>query len=154
MSATGPSLWRPWHPTREEEIMDALTGKAVLVVDDSRAMRRLVGGVLTAFGADVLAAANGAEALDLFQRHGADAVVTDLAMGPMDGVALTSALRDAGSRDPRVPIVMMTGHWHPEREEAARWAGVDDLLLKPIVPAVLLRHLTAALSRQPLAISA
>jgi DNA-binding response OmpR family regulator len=69
--------------------------ETILVVEDEPPLRQLIGRALTAAGYRVLEARNGAEALELFERHGAavDLVVTDLQMPYVDGAALVDELR-------------------------------------------------------------
>ncbi|MGC1272707.1 MAG: response regulator [Planctomycetaceae bacterium] len=78
---------------------------AVLVVDDCLTDRRRAGGLLSRAGCDIVVAENGREALERIAGQRFDAVVTDLHMPEMDGLALvTSIVRDY----PLVPVVVMT----------------------------------------------
>ncbi len=130
--------------------MSALAGKTFLVVDDSRAMRQVISGMLRSAGAgEVFVAADGLQALEIVDRESVDAVVTDLIMVPMDGIALTRALRRVAGRDSRLPVVMLTSQWDPETEEAAWRDGVDGFLLKPVASDILTRQLELALTRKP-----
>ena len=128
--------------------MGTLSGKRILVVDDSRAMRKLITGMLQSSGAaSVQAVSDGEQAWAAFLKDGADAVVSDLVMAPMDGVALTRALRGPSSPAPHVPIIILTSQWDPTAEEAAWGAGVDSFLLKPVTAETLERHIMMALPR-------
>jgi CheY-like chemotaxis protein len=78
----------------------------VLVVDDSGADRRLVSGLLERSGGlAVDSAKDGQEAIDRFQSHVPDLVVTDLIMPELDGLALVATVK---SEFPLVPVVLMT----------------------------------------------
>ena len=105
-----------------------------LVVEDNAHMRALLRSLLIALGLrDVTEAANGDEAFALLREHGADLILTDLSMEPVDGIAFTRAVRSAeDSPNPYVPIIMVTGHTERHRVEAARDAGVTEFLAKPI----------------------
>jgi CheY-like chemotaxis protein len=78
----------------------------VLVVDDSATDRRLAGGLLEKqAGWEVYFAANGKEALDAFEMHVPDIVVTDLDMPEMNGLEL---VEEVNREYPLIPIVLMT----------------------------------------------
>jgi CheY-like chemotaxis protein len=133
--------------------MLSLRDTSFLVVDDSPAMRRLVAGFLWAFGArEVRDAADGADGFESFRRVPSDVVITDLAMAPTDGLALTRALRgDPRSPNPFVPILMISSHGEAEVRTVARGAGVDEYMMKPVLPGPFYASLTSTLvHRRPL----
>ncbi len=82
---------------------------AVLVVDDEPLMRKLVRTILERSGVDVLDAASGKDACQVFssahERIGL--VLTDIVMPGMDGISLAERLR---AIDPEMPILFMTGY--------------------------------------------
>ena len=78
----------------------------LLVVEDEAPVRRMLRDVFQSFGYDVVVAASGAEALQLFADGGYDAVVTDLLMPGMNGWEVVARLRHA---EPDVPVIMLTG---------------------------------------------
>ena len=115
-----------------------------LVVEDNAHMRALLRSLLMALGLrDVAEAANGEEAFARLREHGADLILTDLSMTPVDGITFTRTVRSAeDSPNPYVPIIMVTGHTARHRVEAARDAGVTEFLAKPVtVQNLLLRVL-------------
>ena len=77
----------------------------VLVVDDDAALRFTLEEVLGDKGFEVVSADSGAQALE--RLAGVDAVITDLAMPGMDGLALLAQLRE---REPELPVVLLTAH--------------------------------------------
>ena len=78
----------------------------VLVVDDSKVDRLMIGGLLQREGAmEVLYAANGNEALEALAASIPDLVVTDLVMPELDGLGLVAAVRE---RFPLVPVILVT----------------------------------------------
>lgn len=80
----------------------------VLVVDDSAVERRLAGGLVEQCELyQVVYAEDGSAALDLLRARAIDLVLTDLRMEPMDGLALTEAVR---THHPAVPVILMTAH--------------------------------------------
>jgi two-component system response regulator AtoC len=98
----------------------------VLVVDDEPAVRFTLHEVLAERGHDPVAAASGAEALD--RLDGVDAVITDLSMPGMDGLALLAAIRE---RDAALPVVLLTAHGSERVAVQAMKAGAYDYASKP-----------------------
>ncbi|HEV3054672.1 MAG TPA: response regulator, partial [Solirubrobacteraceae bacterium] len=77
----------------------------VLVVDDDRAVRRMLQRTLAAEGYDVAVAADGGTALVAVERDAPDVIVLDVAMPALDGLAVCRRLR---SRGLATPILMLT----------------------------------------------
>jgi CheY-like chemotaxis protein len=103
----------------------------VLVVDDSGADRRLVSGLLERSGGlAVDSAKDGQEAIDRFQSHVPDLVVTDLIMPEMDGLALVATVK---SEFPLVPVVLMTARGNEEIALGALRAGAAGYVPKRIL---------------------
>ena len=104
-------------------------GERVLVVDDEPYILEATQETLEGHGYDVVTAQNGREALDVFRREGGtiDAVLTDLMMPELDGVAAIRALREQA---PRLPILAVSG-MVGERSRAALEAGAHAFLPKP-----------------------
>lgn len=136
--------------------MLTLRDASIMVVDDSPAMRRLLTGLVRTFGAaNVIEASEGDQALDLFHRQPCDLLITDYAMQPTDGVSLTRRLRaEAGNPHADVPIIMVTSHGEEAYRQAAQEAGVDEYMLKPVMPGQLYAHILAALTHRRPMISA
>jgi CheY-like chemotaxis protein len=110
----------------------------VLIVDDHKPMRAMLRKVLERAGvSSVRDAASGKAALDLLQERGAQLILVDQTMPEMDGLAFVERVRG----DPAcagVRIVMLTGRADAAHAEAARRAGVDAVLVKPVAPSELL----------------
>jgi len=107
----------------------ALRGLRVLIVDDSVMTRTLERTILEAAGYSVVVAADGAQALDLLNEHQIDAIVSDVEMPRMDGLALTSAVRQ-DERWRHLPIVLVTSLDSPEQVERGAAAGADAYIVK------------------------
>ena len=120
-------------------------GERVLVVDDEPYIREAAQGTLEDHGYHVVTAQNGREALEVFEREGdaIDAVLTDLMMPELDGVALIRALRERTSELPIVAVSGMTG----ERSQAALEAGAQAFLPKPFTAVKLCAALDDLLCR-------
>ena len=82
--------------------------KSILVVDDTRSMRKMVAAVLQTAGYEVEEAGDGVEALELARQRVFDLVVTDQNMPRMDGVSLIRELRCLAAYDPVALLVLST----------------------------------------------
>ena len=106
---------------------------ALLMVDDHPLNRMLLKQQLALLGLQADAAADGAEALSLWQSQHFDLIITDCHMPEMDGYELARNIRaierHTGAR--RIPIIAWTANVLAEEEERCRAAGMDDLLTKP-----------------------
>ena len=111
-----------------------MKGFRVLVVDDSRAARRVLVAAMTSLGSGTCdEAADGAEALKRFASGEYDLVVTDVHMPRLDGLKLIHHIR-SGARHAGVPIlVVTTDRTDAERARALR-AGASAFLSKPVGP--------------------
>ena len=117
----------------------------ILVVDDSVTMRTLVRRALEADRHVVVEAAHGAAALAALGSTTVDLVITDVLMPEMDGLSLTSALRE----DPRfraLPILVLTTEATPALKERGRAAGATGWIVKPFHPDTLCRTVRQALA--------
>ena len=89
---------------------------SILVVDDSEAVRETVSVILSVCGYQCESAKNGVEAMQRVRQRRFDAVVTDLEMPEMNGLALTSEIRQHFSS---LPVMIMTGHTDDDSRESA-----------------------------------
>ncbi len=163
----GSSFWfelklaRP-EPSWAAEVEHGAGGESdrlrVLVVDDVAANRELVAVLLNPLGADIVNAADGAEAVDLASRGSFDVILMDLQMPVMDGLAATRAIRQfKNPRTANVPIVALTANVLPEQVARCFEAGMNGHIGKPIEPALLyhtLEHLGDANAHGPAGASA
>jgi len=109
-----------------------------LVVDDSRAMRSILGKVLVGIGFEVLQAGDGEEALELLDREfaGIGLVLSDWNMPRMDGLTFVKAMR-AQSRYAEIPVVMVTTETHIEQMVTALEAGANEYIMKPFTAVMI-----------------
>jgi two-component system, chemotaxis family, chemotaxis protein CheY len=121
----------------------------VLVVDDNPHMRTIVVAILRGAGfGNVKEASDGAHALEEMRASVADIVIVDLNMSPIDGLEFTQMMRKSpDSPNPYVPIIMMTGHTERSKVMAARDAGINELVAKPISAKTLLERIIAVIDR-------
>lgn len=120
----------------------AFSGKRLLLVDDNPLNQEIAQEILKEAGFLVETAENGQQAVEAVRKARPDwfqAVLMDVQMPLMDGYEATRAIRalDDPARS-RVPIIAMTANAFEEDKRAAREAGMDDHVGKPIdVPALL-----------------
>lgn len=108
----------------------------VLIVDDSKFMRRTIVRALNEIGDYTFAeASNGAEGLSRLNEHKFDLVMTDWNMPVMNGLEFVTNLR----RVHTVPVLMVTTVSNREEVMDALQAGVNNYILKPL-SAVTLAH--------------
>ncbi|MBY0563075.1 MAG: response regulator [Hyphomonadaceae bacterium] len=127
--------------------MASLSEMRVFIVDDNEQMRHLLGQMLRAGGfVHIGEAATADEALSVLGRLSTDIVVLDWKMTPIDGIALTRAIRRGDSGNPCTPIVMLTAHTEGSRVAAARDAGVTGFVKKPVSARLLFDRVASALT--------
>ncbi|WP_424891544.1 response regulator transcription factor [Streptomyces sp. XH2] len=117
---------------------------SVLVVDDDPDVRAAVADALTIEGYDVREAADGLAALSSVAAAPPGAVVLDLAMPVLDGLAVCRRLRALGDR---TPVLVLTARDAVADRVAGLDAGADDYLVKPFALDELLARLRALLRR-------
>lgn len=100
----------------------------VLIVDDEEPIKKLIVTLLSRKGHQCVTASNGLEALDRTKGNSFDAVVTDIIMPEMDGIALTKALL---KHNQNLPIMIMTGHTDQYSAEIAIVLGAREFVSKP-----------------------
>lgn len=120
-----------------------------LVVDDNAQVRTVIKEILRGFGAgSVEWAQNGAAALKLLNTQPFDVLITDMVMPGVDGVELARTIRSGATRAKiDIPIVMLSGNMDRPALVAARNAGVNEFVAKPVVIAHLHARLEACLRR-------
>jgi two-component system, OmpR family, response regulator MprA len=116
----------------------------ILVVDDEPAVRDSLARALRLEGYDVELAKDGEEAVDAVGRRLPDAVVLDVLMPRLDGIAACRRLRALGDR---TPVLMLTARDTVSDRVAGLDAGADDYLVKPFALEELLARLRALLRR-------
>lgn len=100
----------------------------ILLVDDDASLRTLIALRLEANGFDVAAADSGEAALAMLAHARPDAVLTDIQMPGMDGMALFRAIH---ARDPALPVIVLTAHGTIPDAVAATQQGLFGYLTKP-----------------------
>lgn len=116
----------------------------ILVVDDEARMRKLVKDFLSVKGFQVLEAADGEEALDIFfEQKDIAMILLDVMMPKMDGWEVLKTIR----RYSKVPIIMLTARGEERDELQGFDLGVDEYIAKPFSPKILVARVEAILRR-------
>lgn len=117
---------------------------AALIVDDNAHMRAIVATLLHALGVtECHQASDGAEARAMIAQWRPDLVIVDQNMRPVSGIDFARALRRAPDECFDTPIIMLTAHTERSIVIAARDAGIDEILAKPISAKALMQRLHA-----------
>ena len=111
----------------------------ILVADDDAQLQRAMRITLASRGYDVIAAHDGAEAIDLAANAHPDLVLLDLGMPQVDGIDVIRAIR-AWSK---VPILVLSGRTDSAEKVEALDAGADDYVTKPFAMDELLARIRA-----------
>ena len=119
----------------------------ILVVDDQRNMRTTLAMMLRGAGYEVDEAADGGEGADLGAKGAYDLVVTDLRMGPIDGLAVLRAVKDAQAM---TEVIVMTAYGTIESAVEAMRVGAFDYIQKPFTENELLLKVHKALENRRL----
>jgi len=101
----------------------------ILVADDEATQREFVCGFLKKQGFEVIPAASGEQALQLFRQESVDLLLTDQRMPNLSGLELLKAVRAV---NPEVAVIVMTAYGNIETAVQAMKAGADDYLTKPL----------------------
>ncbi|WP_417767871.1 response regulator [Stappia sp.] len=117
--------------------------RRLLVVDDNEANRRMMEAMLGAFGCDTVLAESGEAALERLDAEPFDAVLLDINMPGMDGVATLAGIRSRAATA-RLPVIGITAAALADRP-GLETAGFDALMEKPVLPAMLFSALDRAI---------
>lgn len=116
----------------------------ILVVDDESRMRKLVRDFLNRANFDVMEAENGEQAVDIFYANKDIALILlDVMMPKMDGWAVCKEIRAVSA----VPIIMLTAKADEKDELKGFELGVDEYIVKPFSPKILVARVEAVLRR-------
>lgn len=110
--------------------------RLVLVADDNADLRLIFKTILESRGYAVLQAADGADAVEVAQRHRPDLIFMDIMMPDVDGWAAIARMK-ADPEMSKIPVVAITSS-EPSRERV-RQAGFCAMLRKPVMPAEMVK---------------
>jgi DNA-binding response OmpR family regulator len=116
----------------------------IMVVDDEARMRKLVKDFLVRKDFEVIEAADGEEALDLFYKNKEIAlIILDVMMPKMNGWEVVKEVRETS----KIPIIMLTAKGDETDELQGFELGVDEYISKPFSPKILVARVEAILRR-------
>jgi CheY-like chemotaxis protein len=117
-------------PTVTSSVPPTGNGELILLVEDEARVREAIHEILETLGYRVLIAANGREALEVYQSaESVDLVLTDVVMPEMGGVELVRELR---RRTPRLKALAITGYMVTEDLAELHEAGIGEIVSKPV----------------------
>ena len=116
----------------------------ILIVDDDSAIRRVLTTTLRAVGFDIAESSRGEEAVSLLSASPFDAVLLDMNMPTMSGLAVCRAIRKVNAE---IPIVMLTVRNAEDDKVNALDAGADDYVTKPFAIRELIARINAVVRR-------
>src|SRR5262249_26525202 len=105
------------------------TPPTLLVVDDNDTLLQLMDMLLTHYGANVLLARSGEEALAIARSRPIDLVILDVMMPGMDGIEVASELKREA---PLLPIILLTAKADLKTRAKAMALGVNEFITKPV----------------------
>lgn len=123
---------------------------SVLVIDDNQHMRVIVVTLLRALGIrEVRECPDGADAFQLMRTWRPDVIIVDQHMQPISGLEFAGMMRKGSDIELfDAPIILLTAHTERSTIEAARDAGIDEVLAKPLAATALMQRLTAVIENR------
>jgi two-component system sensor histidine kinase/response regulator len=126
------------HPPQQDP--SALRGARILLVEDNLLNQEVATALLHEIGLEVDIADNGRIAVDKVKAGHYDAVLMDMQMPVLDGLAATREIRQLPGQE-HLPILSMTANALAQDRERCIEAGMNDHMTKPIDPQLLTRKL-------------
>lgn len=117
--------------------------ESILIVEDEDRMRELIKAYLRREGYSVLEAADGKEALEMFDRNSISLVILDIMLPLLDGWTVCTNIREKSE----VPIIMLTAKSEEDDKLLGYELGADDYVTKPCSPKVLTAKVKVLLKR-------
>ena len=122
--------------------------RLVLIADDFRDSRDMMGDYLRFWGYTVVEAADGGEAIRRAEELSPDVILMDLSMPVVDGWQATRRLK-ASAHTQHVPIIALTSHALEGAATPALEAGCDAFVVRPCSPDRVLAEVERVLERAP-----
>jgi two-component system NtrC family response regulator len=128
-------------------LIETMDKKVILIAEDDATVGESLRLLLKKKGHEILLAANGKEALQLFRHKSVDLVITDVVMPKMNGIELLEAVK--GLR-PETEVIVISAQGTIEKAVQAMKLGAFDFIEKPINPRVISLLVERALEKQTL----
>ncbi len=123
-------------------LLEPKSSHRILIIDDDKRARGILGEFLSAKGYQILTAGNGEEGLIVLRSAKVDLALLDYGLPDMDGLTLLAEIR---KDDESTKIIMITGNDTMEVVAKAAGAGISAYLVKPFKLDVLLKRVEQAL---------
>ena len=120
----------------------------ILVVDDASLVRLYYRRILEGAGYEVDEAFNGLEALEKLLENPPDLLIVDVNMPQMDGITFLAALREQSLPSSAIPALVTSTEAGAQDRVAARLAGANSYLVKPLSDTVLTEHVAMMCGRR------
>jgi CheY-like chemotaxis protein len=117
----------PAEPAAGAEEVQTVTGKKIMVIDDSIVIRKMIEIALEEENYHLINASSGKEGMDSFEKDQPDLVILDMMLPDMSGIDLLKKIKEKSD----TPIIMLSGKDSPQLVENAKEVGVNDFLPKP-----------------------
>lgn len=122
-----------------------MNSKRLLIVDDDEHLRELVQACLEDLGGwDTLTAESGKKCLQILQTESVDAILLDVSMPNMNGIAVYEKLQTNPTTQ-TIPVILLTAKVLPSDRTKFAQMGVTGIISKPIAPASLVAEVTEIL---------
>ena len=124
-----------------------VSGKKVLVIDDTSEIRMIISESLNLYGFKTLSAEDGTTGIEMARKHAVDLIICDINMPNMDGYATLTALREEESTA-TIPFIFLSGASDKINMRRGMELGADDYLTKPFTHKELMAAVNARLEKQ------
>ena len=112
-----------------------------LIIDDSRAMRKILGGIMSGAGFEIFEAEDGADAVEKLKEIGpTDIALVDWNMPNMTGIEFVEAIRKDSTYD-AMPLMMVTTEAEMDNIVRALEAGANEYVMKPFTQEAIIEKL-------------
>jgi two-component system, cell cycle response regulator DivK len=127
--------------------------KKILIVEDNKDSREILGLFITKIGCQVIKACNSKEAIAYAEAECPDLIFMDLDLPDADGIKTTTILKK-NPKTSHIPVVALTAWMSALWEEKASKVGIATYLIKPVSPQILKETIeeykNGSLTRNPL----
>jgi len=146
MITTRPSVWHSRNRTSTDSVLNVMTKRKILIVEDDRSLADVLRYNLEQAGYEVVVASDGQDGLSQAQLKSPDMVILDLMLPVIDGLEVCRQLRsDPATKD--MMILMLTAKAEESDQLIGFSLGADDYVTKPFSVKVLIERVKA-LSRR------
>lgn len=140
----------PEKKTQAKQIDSELLGFKVLVVDDSRTLRRILIRELNSLGLTaIIEASDGVDAIETVKREPVDLMLLDMEMPELDGLGVLTALK-GDEQFKSLPIIVISGADQFDKTIKCIEIGAEDYLPKPFDPVLLRARIVSSLEKKRL----